>query len=99
MVEGGRRGDFGHELVLRLKKPSFSYFDPTRVTQLSWHPRSFIYKGFLADEECDHLMKLARDKLEKSMVADNESRKSVMSEVRTSSGMFLHKAQDDIMNM
>ena len=35
----------------------------------------------------------AKDKLEKSMVADNESGKSVESEVRTSSGMFLNKAQ------
>ena len=35
----------------------------------------------------------AKDKLEKSMVADNESGKSIASEVRTSSGMFLRKAQ------
>ncbi|KAJ8465723.1 hypothetical protein OPV22_028275 [Ensete ventricosum] len=21
------------------------FFDPTRVTQLSWHPRAFLYKG------------------------------------------------------
>ncbi|TXG64698.1 hypothetical protein EZV62_011692 [Acer yangbiense] len=35
----------------------------------------------------------AKDKLEKSMVADNESGKSIESEVRTSSGMFLSKAQ------
>lgn len=35
----------------------------------------------------------AKDKLEKSMVADNESGKSIESEVRTSSGMFLNKAQ------
>ncbi|KAI6700615.1 hypothetical protein NL676_014939 [Syzygium grande] len=71
-------------------------FDPTRVTQLSWNPRAFIYKGFLSDDECDHLIKLARDKLEKSMVADNESGKSMLSEVRTSSGMFLQKAQDEV---
>lgn len=71
-------------------------FDPTRVTQLSWNPRAFIYKGFLSDDECDHLIKLARDKLEKSMVADNESGKSMLSEVRTSSGMFLLKAQDEV---
>ncbi|OAY29849.1 probable prolyl 4-hydroxylase 6 [Manihot esculenta] len=70
--------------------------DPTRVIQLSWHPRAFIYKGFLSNEECDHLINLARDNLEKSMVADNESGKSVESEVRTSSGMFLSKAQDEI---
>ncbi|KAL5980636.1 hypothetical protein ACLOJK_028544 [Asimina triloba] len=68
-------------------------FDPTRVTQLSWHPRAFLYSGFLTDAECDHLITLARDKLEVSMVADNESGKSVKSEVRTSSGMFLRKKQ------
>ncbi|XP_050225966.1 probable prolyl 4-hydroxylase 7 [Mercurialis annua] len=71
-------------------------FDPSRVTQLSWTPRAFLYKGFLSDEECDHLIDLARDKLEKSMVADNESGKSIESQVRTSSGMFLSKAQDEI---
>ncbi|KAG1358588.1 putative prolyl 4-hydroxylase 7 [Cocos nucifera] len=76
-----------------LGKGDPAFFDPMRVTQLSWHPRAFLYKGFLSDEECDHLISLARDKLEKSMVADNDSGKSVMSEVRTSSGMFLEKHQ------
>ncbi|XP_045812330.1 probable prolyl 4-hydroxylase 6 [Trifolium pratense] len=71
-------------------------FDPTRVIQLSWSPRAFLYKNFLTDEECDHLKELAKDKLEKSMVADNESGKSIQSDVRTSSGMFLSKAQDEI---
>ncbi|KAG6578605.1 putative prolyl 4-hydroxylase 7, partial [Cucurbita argyrosperma subsp. sororia] len=83
--------------VLELKRDSPRLiFDPTRVTQLSWQPRAFLYKGFLTDQECDHLIDLAKDKLEKSMVADNESGKSVSSEVRTSSGMFLRKAQDEI---
>ncbi|XP_020091732.1 probable prolyl 4-hydroxylase 7 [Ananas comosus] len=71
-------------------------FDPARVTQVSWKPRVFLYKRFLSDEECDHLIKLAKSKLAKSMVADNESGKSVMSNVRTSSGMFLMKRQDAI---
>lgn len=70
-------------------------FDPTKVIQLSWNPRAFLYKGFLSDEECEHLIVLAKDKLETSMVADNDSGKSVMSEVRTSSGMFLEKHQDE----
>ena len=35
----------------------------------------------------------AKGKLEKSMVADNDSGESVVSEVRTSSGMFLSKRQ------
>uniref|UniRef100_A0A0D6R4C7 procollagen-proline 4-dioxygenase n=1 Tax=Araucaria cunninghamii TaxID=56994 RepID=A0A0D6R4C7_ARACU len=80
--------------ILNVGQPSG--FDPTRVTQLSWNPRAFLYKNFLTDEECDHLIELARGKLEKSMVADNDSGKSVMSEIRTSSGMFLSKGQDEI---
>ncbi|XVF58180.1 hypothetical protein PTKIN_Ptkin07bG0042600 [Pterospermum kingtungense] len=83
--------------VLKTKRGISSViFDPTRVTQLSWHPRAFIYKGFLSSEECDHLITLAKDKLEKSMVVDDESGRSVESEVRTSSGMFLEKAQDEV---
>ncbi|XP_059452062.1 probable prolyl 4-hydroxylase 7 [Corylus avellana] len=83
--------------VLRLNKGAVTApFDPTRATPLSWHPRAFVYKNFLTDEECDHLITLSRDKLELSMVADNESGKSIKSEVRTSSGMFLQKAQDEI---
>ncbi|VFQ73566.1 unnamed protein product [Cuscuta campestris] len=85
------------ESVLRLVTGApATFIDPTRVTPISWHPRAFLYKGFLSYEECDHLIALAKDKLEKSMVADNESGKSVESEVRTSSGMFLSKAQDEV---
>uniref|UniRef100_A0A1D1YFT2 procollagen-proline 4-dioxygenase n=1 Tax=Anthurium amnicola TaxID=1678845 RepID=A0A1D1YFT2_9ARAE len=72
--------------------------DPTRVTQLSWHPRAFLYEGFLSHDECDHLVNLAKDKLEKSLVADNDSGKSIMSTVRTSSGMFLQKKQDEVVS-
>ncbi|CAI0455773.1 unnamed protein product [Linum tenue] len=80
-----------------LNKGLFSKsFDPTRVTQLSWRPRAFLYKGFLSDAECDHLIELAKDSLEKSMVADNDSGKSIESEVRTSSGTFLSKYQDEV---
>lgn len=70
--------------------------NPAKVLQLSWKPRSFLYKGFLSEEECDHLIYLARNKLEKSMVADNESGKSVLSQIRTSSGMFISKGHDEI---
>ncbi|OWM71607.1 hypothetical protein CDL15_Pgr005794 [Punica granatum] len=80
---------------MKTSRPSVT-FDPTRVTQLSWNPRAFLYRGFMSHEECDHLIKLAKGKLEKSMVADNESGKSIMSKVRTSSGMFLSKSQDEI---
>ncbi|KAH7295498.1 hypothetical protein KP509_27G052100 [Ceratopteris richardii] len=78
----------------RLNKKSTA-IDPTRIIQLSWKPRAFLYKGFLSDEECEHLKNLARDKLEKSMVADNESGKGVLSNIRTSSGMFIEKHHDE----
>ncbi|KAL9233791.1 hypothetical protein vseg_008741 [Gypsophila vaccaria] len=88
------------ETVLRLKSENVGgppvVIDPSRVTQLSWKPRAFLYEGFLTDEECDHLIDMAKDKLQKSMVADNESGKSIPSEVRTSSGMFLAKGQDGV---
>ncbi|KAK4487533.1 hypothetical protein RD792_005820 [Penstemon davidsonii] len=77
---------------------SSALFDPTRVTQISWSPRAFLHRNFLTHKECDHLIALAKDKLEKSMVADNDSGKSIESEVRTSSGMFLSKAQDEIVD-
>ncbi|PIN03393.1 Procollagen-proline dioxygenase [Handroanthus impetiginosus] len=85
----------GKEAMLKSRNRVYAGLsDPSRVTQISWSPRAFLYKGFLTNEECDHLISLAKDKLEKSMVADSESGKSVLSEVRTSSGMFLQKAQN-----
>ncbi|OWM79544.1 hypothetical protein CDL15_Pgr022956 [Punica granatum] len=36
--------------------------DPSKVVQLSWQPRIFLYKEFLSKEECDHLISLAYDK-------------------------------------
>ncbi|XP_030449147.2 probable prolyl 4-hydroxylase 12 isoform X1 [Syzygium oleosum] len=32
--------------------------NPSRVVQLSWRPRVFLYRGFMTDEECDHLKSL-----------------------------------------
>ncbi|GJN09977.1 hypothetical protein PR202_ga28034 [Eleusine coracana subsp. coracana] len=68
-------------------------FNSSRVKAVSWQPRIFVYEGFLSDAECDHLVRLGKKKVQRSMVADNESGKSVMSAVRTSSGMFLDKRQ------
>ncbi|CAL9149508.1 unnamed protein product [Musa hybrid cultivar] len=73
-----------------------SFYDPNRVTQPSWRPRIFLYKGFLSDEECDHIIKLARNKTTRSIVANNESGKSLTSNVRTSSSMFLRKHRDEV---
>ena len=93
MGETNSGEDFEGDVIQQVVK-----FDPTRVIQLAWKPRAFLYKNFMTDAECDHLIELAKDKLEKSMVADNDSGKSVKSEIRTSSGMFLTKGQDDVVS-
>ncbi|OIT03288.1 putative prolyl 4-hydroxylase 4 [Nicotiana attenuata] len=78
-------------------KSSFSaIINPSKVKQISWKPRAFVYEGFLTDEECNHLVSLAKKELKRSAVADNESGESKLSEVRTSSGMFISKAKDPI---
>ncbi|CAK8532583.1 unnamed protein product [Lathyrus sativus] len=41
--------------------------DPSRVLQISWHPRLFLYKGFLSHNECDYLISLARSLKDKSL--------------------------------
>ncbi|MQL99552.1 hypothetical protein Taro_032274, partial [Colocasia esculenta] len=63
---------------------------------LSWEPRAFLYHNFLSKEECEHLIKLATPRMEKSTVVDSETGKSKDSRVRTSSGMFLKRGQDKI---
>ncbi|KAK4283570.1 hypothetical protein QN277_000507 [Acacia crassicarpa] len=73
-----------------------SIVDPSKVKQISWKPRAFVYEGFLTDLECDHLISIAKSELKRSEVADNESGESTLSEVRTSSGMFIPKNKDPI---
>lgn len=65
------------------------------IHQLSWTPRAFLLKGFLTGEECDHIIAMAMPHMEKSEVADEETGKSVESDVRTSTGTFLETAQDE----
>ena len=61
------------------------------VEQVSWKPKAYVFHGFLTDEECDHLIKRATPKMEKSTVVDSSTGKSVPSEIRTSSGMFFSR--------
>ncbi|KAI4334794.1 hypothetical protein L6164_013504 [Bauhinia variegata] len=57
---------------------------------LSWYPRIILLHNFLSMEECDYLRALALPRLEVSTVVDTKTGKGIKSEVRTSSGMFLH---------
>ncbi|XP_022157664.1 probable prolyl 4-hydroxylase 7 isoform X2 [Momordica charantia] len=91
------RNNMGRGSLIRMKTGGSSIsIDPSRVTQLSSQPRAFVYKGFLSAEECEHLINLAKDKLEESLVADDVTGESVTSRERTSTGMFLVKGQDKI---
>ncbi|PKA64567.1 prolyl 4-hydroxylase [Apostasia shenzhenica] len=50
--------------VIPLNDSTFSSrLDPSRAIQLSWHPRVFLYEGFLSDEECDYLISMVHGKL------------------------------------
>eukprot|EP00898_Chlorokybus_atmophyticus_P003029 jgi/Chlat1/3727/Chrsp259S03881 len=79
----------------RLQGMNEGYQRPN-VEVLSWKPRAFVYHNFLTDEECDHLVNLAKPQLQKSMVVDSSTGKSVPSDIRTSSGMFLSRGQDEM---
>ena len=66
------------------------------MEQISWKPRAFLYHNFLSDAECEHLKELSRRRLTKSTVVDNQTGKSVPSSVRTSSGTFLARGEDEV---
>ncbi|XP_057959762.1 probable prolyl 4-hydroxylase 4 [Malania oleifera] len=91
-------------ISLILLGSSSSYVDSSnivsaaKVKQISWKPRAFVYEGFLTDKECNHLISIAKSELKRSAVADNLSGKSMLSEVRTSSGMFINKGKDPIIS-
>lgn len=65
-----------------------------RMEVLDEDARIFMFHNFLTEEECDHLISLAKDHLDRSGVVGKEGSK--ISEVRTSNGMFLRRGQDDV---
>ncbi|GAQ88739.1 Oxoglutarate/iron-dependent oxygenase [Klebsormidium nitens] len=81
------------DTIQQVVSKSSWHVDPTKVEHLSWKPRAWVYHGFLTDEECDHLVELARGNLEQSVVVDDKTGGGIVNEGRTSSGMFLRKAQ------
>eukprot|EP00897_Mesotaenium_endlicherianum_P011031 jgi/Mesen1/9957/ME000071S09360 len=65
------------------------------VELLSWEPRAFVYHNFLTPRECLHLINQALPSMVKSTVVDSATGRSKDSRVRTSSGTFLRRGQDD----
>ncbi|XP_033133087.1 probable prolyl 4-hydroxylase 8 isoform X1 [Brassica rapa] len=90
------------------------------VEVISWEPRAFLYHNFMTNEECEHLISLAKPSMKKSKVVDVKTGGSkdsrfcysliyfspsslilnltnrIMCRVRTSSGTFLKRGQDEI---
>jgi hypothetical protein len=67
---------------------------PTQV--LDWDARIFLFHNFLSPEECDHIISLSEKRMTRSGVVQTESGGSAISEIRTSYGVFLDRAQDPV---
>eukprot|EP00775_Hariotina_reticulata_P002059 gene2059-2379_t len=66
------------------------------IEQLSWKPRAYLMRHFLSEAECDHIVGLAKPKLEVSRVVDSQSGVRKQSTVRTSTGAMFGRAHDDV---
>lgn len=58
--------------------------------------RIYVWHHFLSDEECDFIRNKAEKRLSRSGVVDTASGSSVISDIRTSDGMFFNRAEDAI---
>ncbi|WIA30952.1 hypothetical protein OEZ86_001000 [Tetradesmus obliquus] len=67
-----------------------------RMQVLDGEARIFLFRGFLSPEECDHIIALSDPQLQRSGVVNTESGGSDISDIRTSSGVFLERGQDDV---
>ncbi|XP_047059328.1 probable prolyl 4-hydroxylase 6 isoform X2 [Lolium rigidum] len=65
-------------------------YDPSKSKRLSWHPRVFLYEGFLSHMECDYLVSMARGKIGSSLLVTDGARN--ISENNGDAGIKLHLA-------
>lgn len=78
------------DTALQMLEHSIHYSNriiPSRVVQISWQPRVFVYRGFLSEKECDYLISMAYAVKEKSSGND-----AILDGVETSLDM-----EDDIL--
>ena len=76
-------------------KPSSRLPPNARMEVLSWEPRIFLYRNILSEAEADHLVAKAEPRLSRSGVV-KEGGGDQISEIRTSSGMFFERGEDDV---
>jgi prolyl 4-hydroxylase len=65
------------------------------VASLKW-PRVLVFGNLLSHQECDELMELARDRLDRSLTVDNWSGGNELSEWRSSDGMCFQRGENEV---
>ncbi|KAJ9164195.1 hypothetical protein P3X46_023798 [Hevea brasiliensis] len=86
-----RDKEVNHETIILLGSSiRTNRVNPLQVVQLSWRPRVFLYKGFLTDEECDHVISLAQGAKEASMRKGDDSAKIVEKGLHANSEFLLN---------
>ena len=77
---------------------SFDLETDPRVERLSDSPRAYLFRGFLAPEECDHLVMVGEPHLTRSTVVGGAEKTTasdgLTNDVRTSFGTFIPRAYD-----
>ncbi|KAJ4913976.1 putative prolyl 4-hydroxylase 11 [Raphanus sativus] len=63
---------------------------------ISWKPRAFLYHNFLKNEECEHLISLAKPYMKRSRLRDPGNGGGDESSARTSTGTFIGRGHDKI---
>ncbi|KAF3532054.1 hypothetical protein DY000_02036475 [Brassica cretica] len=63
---------------------------------ISMKPRAFLYHNFVKNEECEHLISLAKPKMVRSIVSNAITGVQGVSSGRTSTGSFVSRGHDKI---
>ena len=63
------------------------------------NPRVVVFGGFLSDDECDQLVRLAAARLERSETVKNDTGLSEINSARTSDGMFFQRSENALCDL
>ncbi|CAE5986997.1 unnamed protein product [Arabidopsis arenosa] len=104
LPNANRNSSKTNDLTNIVRKSETSYGDEDGngerwVEVISWEPRAVVYHNFLTNEECEHLINLAKPSMVKSTVVDEKTGGSKDSRVRTSSGTFLRRGHDEVVEV
>jgi hypothetical protein len=82
--------NIGGNTLVQLSSTNQERIDPEfYMKELSWAPRIFVFKNFLTDEECDRMIKMAKDRLKQSSLYSGEGN-FADSKTRSSQDMFFN---------